>query len=174
MNELKNGILKEIFAPGLRDPNYGSNIKTQFENIDDNFKAIAGTDFLKGLDGDSIILKEIDFNETDEFGNWVDPNIYIKHKIGNVLYQKLTIPDIKNSIRNAIIYNISKEFGEDSSLMTEALASIPKDNGKYDISTVNYDDYLKTNSKIVFICAIDKEYDYTYIVSSLPYVFYDA
>lgn len=48
-----------IEAPGLDKPDYGKNIKEQFENIDDNFKLIANRDFVKGDPGNSLYIENI-------------------------------------------------------------------------------------------------------------------
>lgn len=55
----------KIEAPSLDSANYGDNIKECFENINNNFDKISNTDFLKGKQGDSVILKSYDLSQSD-------------------------------------------------------------------------------------------------------------
>lgn len=168
-------FLKPIYAPGLKSANYGSNIKDQFNNIDENFKKIVGSDFLKGLQGDSIILKELDFSRE----NW-DEHIYLKfNHYSGVEFFKLTPGILKKAIINAIDYNIKN--GLDNWQYEYAFATIPEENNKYDLTPISYLEYLGVNesseynnSKITVICATDEATQKNYIVSSLPFIFYDA
>lgn len=170
-------ILETISAPSLKSANYGANIQTQFNNIDENFKKIVGTDFLRGLQGDSIILKELDFSEN---AKW-EESIYLKFvTISGNKFIKLTPAILRKAIINAIEYNV--KTGLDISQYNSAFATIPEDGNKYDITPVGYSESLDYNSKITLICAIDEEtknqsddsVGVRYIVSSLPYIFYDA
>ena len=62
-----------IEAPGLDKPDYGKNIKEQFENIDDNFKFIANRDFVKGDPGNSLYIENISL---DTSGNGIGGELY--------------------------------------------------------------------------------------------------
>lgn len=167
MAEVIDDFLKNITAPALNEVNYGAHVGTQFENIDDNFKKIVGTDFLKGIPGDSIILKEVDFTET----SW-DEILYLKIPRPEGSFHQFRPKDLKESILNAIKYNIGSNLG--TWQIENALSTIPKDSNEYDITPISYTESLTYNTKITLICAIDEETGKRYVVSSLPYIFYDA
>ena len=167
MAEVIDDFLKNITAPALNEANYGAHVGTQFENIDDNFKKIVGTDFLKGIPGDSIILKEVDFTET----SW-DEILYLKIPRPEGSFHQFRPKDLKESIQNAIKYNIGSNLG--TWQIENALSTIPKDSNEYDITPISYTESLTYNTKITLICAIDEETGKRYVVSSLPYIFYDA
>ena len=58
--------LNTISAPSLNDSKFGDNIKTQFENINDNFQKLSNYDFTKGEKGDSIDFVDINLAEDEE------------------------------------------------------------------------------------------------------------
>ena len=58
--------LNTISAPSLNDSKFGDNIKTQFENINDNFQKLSNYDFTKGEKGDSIDFVDIKLAEDEE------------------------------------------------------------------------------------------------------------
>ena len=47
----------------LNSSSIGNNINTRFTNIDDNFKKIAASEYLKGAQGDSIFTKEVQLTD---------------------------------------------------------------------------------------------------------------
>ena len=53
---------KRIQTPALNH-NFGENIQTTFQNIDDNFGVLANRDFVKGDAGDSLISINVPFSE---------------------------------------------------------------------------------------------------------------
>ena len=60
---MSNITLDPISAPGLGSGSYGANIKTQFDNIDRNFRQIVEGEYLKGQSGDIVMLEEIDLTD---------------------------------------------------------------------------------------------------------------
>lgn len=78
---MANIDLQTIVAPSLADSNFGASIKTQFENIDKNFKTLANWDFIRGRSGDSIHIESIAMVEADLAGTydeWTPQWLYVQ------------------------------------------------------------------------------------------------
>ena len=56
-----NNLFEIISAPGLEDSKYGENINAQFNNINENFAALANREFVQGPDGQGVNVVEIKF-----------------------------------------------------------------------------------------------------------------
>lgn len=57
--------LEEIKAPQLTDASFGSSIKDVMDNINTNFEILGNHDFVKGDQGDSIIIQRIDLRDPE-------------------------------------------------------------------------------------------------------------
>ena len=56
-----NNLFEIISAPGLEDSKYGEHINAQFNNINENFAALANREFVQGPDGQGVNVVEIKF-----------------------------------------------------------------------------------------------------------------
>ena len=56
-----NNLFEIISAPGLGDSKYGEHINAQFNNINENFAALANREFVQGPDGQGVNVVEIKF-----------------------------------------------------------------------------------------------------------------
>lgn len=142
--------LTSINAPGLNISNYGEHIDQQFTNIDSNFKKIVGTDFLKGNQGDSMQIIEVEFNKT----NYNSTGLYLNGK-------DLKHSDIYNQIKSAILTDIDENKETGGGILSP-------------INEVNWDDYLSTCNKITIIYRLDGDTNKKHVISALYYTFYDA
>ena len=67
-NAINSNIsIEEIIAPNLNESNYASGLSDVFDNINDNFIKLANYDFIKGENGDSVIIKSVPLYENGKF-----------------------------------------------------------------------------------------------------------
>lgn len=147
-----SGIIKEISIPELNDVKFGENLKTQFDNINNNFNILASAEFLKGVPGENIELIDIEvFNKINNQTIFTEMGAKLFNAIFNIneIQEGDTLDDIKDrlkTINDGCFYNIVSNNGKsvfddflDDNLeytKTIKLYGIDKDNIKY--SPMNY------------------------------------
>lgn len=112
---MSNITLDSISAPGLGSASYGTNINTQFTNIDSNFKKIVEGEYLKGQSGDIVMLEEIDLlNSTlsikDSFLGYISNLGTSSNGIGSINSQKLYMIYTKNEETEGKVYKSSLPY----------------------------------------------------------------
>lgn len=149
-------IIKEISAPVLNNPNFGDNLKEQFDNINTNFKILANAEFMKGAEGKNVKLTEVPAFVKNAENNYVFTNFGAK-LFSTILNIEVTENTVLDDIKNLI----NTDYPQWDKLFTDAKYSV-FDSFKTSDST--YDGTIK------LYCYEDEE---VYIYSPMNY-FRDA
>ena len=142
-----NESYKKISAPALGQ-NYGKNIKTTFENINNNFGVLANHEIVKGNSGTSLVSLNVPFSDLLDGDN-------------SFIYDGYTIPGQLTAFTNMF-----KEVKERLSDIT------PEDN---DPDVTRVIEALKDSGRCILISFEEPAQGTTVeILSSIPYVFVDT
>lgn len=74
MSEPRTNITDQLIGinvPNINESGYANQLSKAFTDINTNFKKLANRDFIKGENGDSVKIKEVDLITIDENGNKV-------------------------------------------------------------------------------------------------------
>jgi hypothetical protein len=112
---MSNITLKTISAPNLNDSGYGENIKTQFTNIDKNFRQIVEGEYLKGQSGDIVMLEQVNLADSSHpitalFNEYIASLQVGDDGIGGINSQKLYMIYTKNEETGGKVYKSSLPY----------------------------------------------------------------
>lgn len=199
-----NELMKDITAPNLKESGYADSLKDVFANIDNNFKIIANNDFVKGENGDSVVIESFDLNAAKKPSdtNYKTAKDYIakikssiKAQYTNTDWDSISA-DIKyseteNSLKLwdnldtnpgnlQIIYNVNTSTGTTNKKAVSSLYYIFLD-GRYANDKIGKIDAASYQNIIDLSCILVYDYDttkktYSFRVlnNAFPTIYYEA
>lgn len=122
--------LLKIKSPELGSATYGGDVNKTFENIDNNFQKLSNRDFIRGNDGDSVSVDELDLVDYPELVENIKLAIQSNVNgigLGDIIYDGKTIHWYDNLYNNPgkilMLYKLIHEV--DGTLSHEYISSMP-------------------------------------------------
>ena len=151
-----SGSYKKINAPALNH-NFGEEIKTTFENIDDNFGVLANRDFVKGDTGDSLVSINVPFSRLLSVDGYTDTINGIEFIIDS---QLSNIKKAFKTLRDTLAANRITEF--DTGDVNYTITQLKSESNNYSVlvsfqKPVESEEHVKIKS-IIPVVYVDQRF----------------
>ena len=190
MADTQEYSLQDITSINLNSSQYGKDINDRFEAIDENFKNIISSEFLKGEDGQNLSLVECELTEDSSISdlfvingeeveevdyNWLIENIKESIKtrlnISGVELEEINNHEWDEGIVGSKLYLLCKRV-EEKSIIISSLPYTHVDgrfaNIKYDIDNIElYENLVDTSCTIIY------KYNGFVSYTTTPTIYYD-